>query len=104
MVLCAEVYGRVPELDAHHERIRHVNTRRKDTTTSIPHPYTRYPDVEVKVLEYDQSQKLIIRTKTMNILITSTARLDEKSIAMGPSSTNGLTPSPETRIRCSSIH
>lgn len=50
-------------------------------------------------MNVDRSQKLVLGTKTMNILITSSIRIDcnEKPV-IGPSSSNGFLPSRQTRI------
>ncbi|KAI7866879.1 hypothetical protein BDF14DRAFT_1808756 [Spinellus fusiger] len=51
------------------------------------------------LMNIDTSQKLVLGTKTMNVLITSSIRIDcnEKPV-IGPSSSNGFFPSRETRI------
>ncbi|CDH58939.1 hypothetical protein RO3G_06777 [Lichtheimia corymbifera JMRC:FSU:9682] len=97
MVLCAEVYGRIPEHDAHHERIRF--TKGDDLhSTSLPQQGTRYPNIEVKRLYHDNSSKLVIGTKVLNVLVTSSARLDCERLSLGASNTNGFDPSRHTAI------
>ncbi|KAG2201673.1 hypothetical protein INT47_003899 [Mucor saturninus] len=85
LVLCGEIYGRLPTLDAHHEKTS--ITKGNCPQSSLPHVDTRYPNVELCLMYVDNSQKLVLGTKTMNVLITSSIRIDcnEKPV-VGPSS------------------
>lgn len=50
-------------------------------------------------MNVDRSQKLMLGTKTMNVLITPSIRIDcNEKLIIGPSSSNGFLPSRETRI------
>ncbi|KAI7895220.1 uncharacterized protein EV154DRAFT_559636 [Mucor mucedo] len=97
LVLCGEIYGRLPTLDAHHERTS--ITKGNLPQSSLPHADTKYPNVELCLMNVDNSQKLVLGTKTMNVLITSSIRIDcnEKPV-VGPSSSNGFLPSRNSRI------
>ncbi|KAI7866008.1 hypothetical protein BDF14DRAFT_1698109, partial [Spinellus fusiger] len=44
--------------------------------SSLPHIDTRYPNMETCLMNIDTSQKLVLGTKTMNVLITSSIRID----------------------------
>ncbi|KAG1135682.1 hypothetical protein G6F37_012610 [Rhizopus arrhizus] len=87
LVNCAEVYSRYPTLDAHHEQTK--IKRYQSLNITLPHPTTKYPNVELFIVEKDNSLKLELDTKTMNVLITSSIRIDKNQPpAVGPSSTN----------------
>ncbi|KAI8640913.1 hypothetical protein BD408DRAFT_389773 [Parasitella parasitica] len=97
LVNCAEVYSRYPTLDAHHEQTK--IKRNQSLNTTLPHPTTKYPNVELFIVEKDNSHKLELGTKTMNVLITSSIRIDKNQPpAVGPSSTNGFSVSKDTII------
>jgi hypothetical protein len=97
LVLCGEIYGRLPSLDAHYEKTS--TTKGNFPQCSLPHIDTRYPNVELCLMNVDRSQKLVLGTKTMNVLITSSIRIDcNEKPTIGPSSSNGFLPSRETRI------
>lgn len=66
--------------------------------TSLPQQGTRYPNIEVKRLHHDNSSKLVIGTKVLNVLVTSSARLDWERLLLGASNTNGFDPSRHTAI------
>ncbi|KAL0074354.1 Homeodomain-like DNA binding domain-containing transcription factor [Phycomyces blakesleeanus] len=52
---------------------------------------TKYPNVELFIVEKYNNHKLELGTKTMNVLITSSIQIDKnQSPAVGPSSTNGF--------------
>ncbi|KAI7903286.1 uncharacterized protein BX663DRAFT_434041 [Cokeromyces recurvatus] len=90
------IYSRLPSLDAHYEKTS--TTKGNFSQCSLPYIDTRYLNVELCLMNADRSQKLVLGTKTMNVLITSSIRIDcdEKSI-IGPSSSNGFLPSRETQ-------
>ncbi|KAI9365092.1 hypothetical protein BD770DRAFT_300873, partial [Pilaira anomala] len=92
LVLCGEIYGRLPSLDAHYEKTS--TTKGNFPQSSLSHIDTRYPNIELCLMNVDRSQKLVLGTKTMNVLITSSIRIDcnEKPV-IGPSSSNGVLPS-----------
>ncbi|KAI7862307.1 hypothetical protein BDF14DRAFT_1999264 [Spinellus fusiger] len=46
MICCTEVYGQTPEHDDHHEKIK--STKTQILPSSLPQPFTRYPNIEVK--------------------------------------------------------
>ncbi|KAL4205981.1 hypothetical protein AB4K20DRAFT_1972422 [Rhizopus microsporus] len=97
LVNCTEVYSRYPTLDAHHEqtKIKH----HQSLITTLPHPTTKYPNVERFIVEKDNSLKLVFGTTTMNVLITSSIRIDKNQpLVIGPSSTNGFSVSKDTII------
>ncbi|KAG1042607.1 hypothetical protein G6F43_011860 [Rhizopus delemar] len=96
-VLCGEIYGRLPSLDAHYKKTS--TTKGNFSQCSLPHIDTRYPNVELCLMNVGRSQELVLGIKTMNVLIISSLRIDcnEKPI-IGPSSTDGVLPSRETRI------
>ncbi|OAD71676.1 Homeodomain-like DNA binding domain-containing transcription factor [Phycomyces blakesleeanus NRRL 1555(-)] len=55
---------------------------------------TKYPNVELFIVEKYNNHKLELGTKTMNVLITSSIQIDKnQSPAVGPSSTNGFSDS-----------
>ncbi|PHZ07477.1 uncharacterized protein RHIMIDRAFT_242584 [Rhizopus microsporus ATCC 52813] len=58
-----------------------------------------YPNVKLSLMSDDRSKKLVLGTKTMDVLIKPSIRIDhnEKSV-IGPSSSNGFLPSRETRL------
>lgn len=55
--------------------------------------------MELFIVEKDNSLKLELGTKTMNVLVTSSIRIDKNQLpAVGPSSTNGFSVSKDTMI------
>ncbi|KAF1801116.1 hypothetical protein FB192DRAFT_1328788 [Mucor lusitanicus] len=89
LVNCAEVYSRYPTLDAHHEQTK--IKRNQSLNTTLPQPTTKYPNVELFSVKNDNCYKLELGTKIMNVLITSSIRIDKNHPpAVGPSSTNGF--------------
>lgn len=96
-VNCAEVYSRYPTLDAHYEQTK--VERNQSLNTTLPHPTTKYPNVELFIVEKDNIHKLELDTKTINVLITSSIRIDKNQLpAVGPSNTNGFSVSKDTII------
>ncbi|CEG84520.1 hypothetical protein RMATCC62417_18311 [Rhizopus microsporus] len=98
LVNCAEVYGRLPSTDVHYERT--ALKRNEAPLTSLPGINTRYEYVELVILKNsDNSNKLVLGTKTMNVLITSSIRIDvDKMPTIGSSSSNGFKPTKGTQI------
>ncbi|KAG0737362.1 hypothetical protein G6F57_012811 [Rhizopus arrhizus] len=80
MVGCAEIYGRTPENDAHHEKFKPTMTQ--IFPSSLPQPFTRYTNIEIKIIQNDSSSKLVLRSKTMNALITSSIRIDTSLVTI----------------------
>lgn len=84
IILSAEVYGRIPEHDAHHEKIRFLKENDWHHS-SLPQQSTKYTNIEVKQITHDHSSKLVIGTKVLDALITCSSRIDCKQISMGAS-------------------
>lgn len=78
ILLCLEPYGRSKASDAHHERLV------DNTTSSFPKTQGRYGYFRVLLIDNDNSRKLVIGTRTGNLLITSSARLDKEFVNIGP--------------------
>ncbi|KAI8878177.1 hypothetical protein K501DRAFT_305206 [Backusella circina FSU 941] len=79
MVNTVEAYGRTKHVDGHREAFG----RLKDTAvdTSLPPPInTKYPDVWPSSLQHADGTKLLIGTQVANVLITSSMRLDARTI------------------------
>ncbi|KAI8993315.1 hypothetical protein BDB01DRAFT_775879 [Pilobolus umbonatus] len=97
LILNGEIYSRLPSLDAHYEKT--TSTKGNIPQSSLPHTNTRYQNVELCIIDNDNAKKLVLGTKTMNALFTSSIRLDNnQSVAVGASSANGFIPSRNTRI------
>jgi hypothetical protein len=93
LVNCVEPYGRKNDNDPHAEQ--YLVTNRK---TSIPAHNDRYKSVCVRLMNRDNSIKLIIGTFSCNLLVTSSCTIDENPvICVGPS-TNLFKPSNQTQI------
>ncbi|SAM02204.1 hypothetical protein [Absidia glauca] len=81
--------------DTHHEQTK--IKRHQYLNTTLPHTTTKYPNMELFIVEKDNSHKLELGTKTMNVIITSSIRIDKSQPpAVGPSSTNGFSVSKDT--------
>ncbi|KAF7723525.1 hypothetical protein EC973_001900 [Apophysomyces ossiformis] len=63
MVGCAEIYGRTPENDAHHEKFKPTMTQ--IFPSSLPQPFTRYTNIEIKIIQNDSSSKLVLGFETI---------------------------------------
>ncbi|KAL0082073.1 hypothetical protein F4703DRAFT_1719970, partial [Phycomyces blakesleeanus] len=74
LVNCAKVYNKYPTLDAHNEQTKVKSYQSLNTTLS--HPATRYPNVELFIVEEDNGLKLELGTKIINVLLTSSTRMD----------------------------
>ncbi|KAG2207969.1 hypothetical protein INT47_010953 [Mucor saturninus] len=97
LVLGGEIYSRLPSLDAHYEKTS--KSKGNIPQSSLPHTDTRYQNVELCLIDDDNAKKLVLGTKTMNVLITSSIRLESnQSVAVGTSSSNGFIPCRSTRI------
>ncbi|KAG2227805.1 hypothetical protein INT45_002043 [Circinella minor] len=98
LILGGELYSRLPSLDAHYEKTISVN-KGNIPQSSLPSIDTKYENIEVKLMDNDNAKKLVLGTKTMNALFTSSIRLDNsEQPIIGASSANGFIPSKETRI------
>lgn len=89
-----ESYSRYPSIDAHFEKVQPTQE------SSIADLTSQYPNMlKITKLYVDNSEKLVIGTKTLNILAISSIRIDDSKIApeVGPS-TKQFTPSIRTRI------
>lgn len=78
-----------------------VDTLRLTLISKIyPQLYSQYPNkLKITKINMDKSEKLIIGSRMMNILVISSIRIDNSKLApeVGPSTTN-FTPSKNTRI------
>ncbi|KAI7897829.1 uncharacterized protein BX663DRAFT_490557 [Cokeromyces recurvatus] len=91
-----EVYGHTSLVDPYHERF--INGKEATTTTLPSSTDLIYNGVFVTVKKEDSSRKLIIATKLMNALVTSSIRIDQKVLPDDGSSTLQFMPSTNTRI------
>lgn len=93
LINCVESYGRKKDNDPHAEQYSVT-----DRDTSIPTHNGRYDSVCVRLIDRDNSIKLIIGTFSCNLLVTSSCTIDENpEICVGPS-TNSFKPSNITQI------
>lgn len=89
-----EAYCRYPSVDVHHENL---------TTTqesSVPELTSQYPnELKITKINVDKSEKLILGSRTMNVLVVSSIRIDDAKLApeVGPSTSN-FSPSKNTQI------
>ncbi|KAI8988045.1 hypothetical protein BDF20DRAFT_804306, partial [Mycotypha africana] len=82
-------YSRYPSIDAHFENVSSTQE------LSIPQLSSQYSNkLKITKINMDNSEKLILGSKTMNILVISSIRIDDSKIApeVGPSTFN-FTPS-----------
>lgn len=89
-----ESYCRYPSVDVHHENLS--NTQE----SSIPDLCSQYPNqLKITTINVDKSEKLVIGSKSMNVLVVSSIRIDDSKLApeVGPSTKN-FTPSKNTQI------
>ncbi|KAG0756227.1 hypothetical protein G6F16_011469 [Rhizopus arrhizus] len=91
-----EVYGRTSLIDPYYERF--LNGKEAITKTLLPSTGLIYNDVFVTVKKEDGSRKLIIATKSMNALVTSSIRIDQEVLPEVGSSILQFMPSTNTRI------
>ncbi|KAI8090869.1 hypothetical protein BDF21DRAFT_312860, partial [Thamnidium elegans] len=79
LVLGGEIYSRLPSLDAHYEKTS--STKGNIPQSSLPHTDTRYQNVELCLIDnitMAEPMKLVLGTKTMNVLIISSIRLENE--------------------------
>ncbi|KAG2208078.1 hypothetical protein INT47_010440 [Mucor saturninus] len=89
-----ESYSTYPSIDAHFENASSTQE------SSMPQLFSQYPNkLKITKININNSDKLIIGSKTMNILVISGIRIDNSKLApeVGPS-THNFTPSKNTRI------
>ncbi|OAD76811.1 hypothetical protein PHYBLDRAFT_62992 [Phycomyces blakesleeanus NRRL 1555(-)] len=75
LILVNPLYNKYPTLDAHNEQTKAKSYQSLNTTLS--HPATRYPNVELFIVEEDNGLKLELGTKIINVLLTSSTRMDK---------------------------
>lgn len=93
LINCVESYGRKKDNDPHAEQYSVT-----DRETSIPAHSDRYDSVCVRLINRDNSIRLIIGTCSCNLLVTPSCTIDEDPvICVGPS-TNSFKPSNQTQI------
>lgn len=93
LVNCVESYGRKKDNDPHAEQYSIT-----DKETSIPMHDDRYDSVCVRLMNRDNSTKLVIGTFSCNLLVTSSCTIDENPIICVGPSTNSFKPSNQTQI------
>lgn len=93
-----EPYARDSLIDAHCER------RTPGSPSSYPAFAGRYGYVSTCLLPSSDGQKLIIGSRTCNLLVTASIRLDMQSVNVGPVTTH-FVPTDSTRVflDCASI-
>lgn len=97
LILGGAIYSRFPSLDAHYEKT--PSTKGNIPQSSLPHTDTRYQNTGLCLIDEDHAKKLVLGTKTMNILFTSSTRPESNQLLIvGASSSNGFIPSRSTRI------
>lgn len=85
-----EPYGRDSSIDAHHER------RLPGSPSSFPERQGPYGFLNICLLPTPDGQKLVLGSRSCNLLVTSSLRLDTHSVNIGHLTTH-FTPSPQTR-------
>lgn len=93
LINCVESYGRKRGNDSHAEQ--YLVT---DKETSIPAHNDRYGSVCVRLMNNDNSEKLIIGTFSCNLLVTSSCTINENPVVCVGPSTNSFKPSNQTQI------
>ncbi|KAG0165829.1 hypothetical protein DFQ29_001312 [Apophysomyces sp. BC1021] len=86
-----ESYSRDCLTDAHHEQ------RQLGSPSSFPERRGLYGYLNICLLNTADGQKLVLGTRTCNLLVTSSLRLDKESVNLGPSTTH-FAPSEKTRV------
>ncbi|CAO3677315.1 unnamed protein product [Rhizopus stolonifer] len=77
MLNTVEVYGRTKSIDSHREP--YGKLKNEVQVTSLPPPIaTNYPDVWPSIINRQDGKKLTIGTQVLNVLVTSSKRLDAK--------------------------
>lgn len=74
LVNTVEIYGRQRSLDVHRENF--VNKKGKSASSSLPPVTTKYHYTWPTTMKDNEGDKLVVGTKTLNALITSSLRID----------------------------
>ncbi|KAK4514121.1 uncharacterized protein ATC70_006129 [Mucor velutinosus] len=74
LVNTVEIYGRQRSLDVHRESF--VNKKGKSASSSLPPVTTKYYYTWATIMNDNEGDKLVVGTKTLNALITSSLRID----------------------------
>lgn len=104
LVNCVESYGRSKTVDAHHER----RTGSTNHQFSFPKTQSKYGEIVVCLTQDDNTTELKIGASSFNLLVTSSTRLDKRTITnatveTGPNTSN-FVPLPETKIYLNTEH
>ena len=75
LILGGELYSRLLSSDEHYEKTVSVN-KENTPESSLRSIDTRYENIEMNLIDDDNSKTVVLRTKTMNVLFTSSIRLD----------------------------
>lgn len=78
-------------MDAHHEQWQ------LGSLSSFPERRGPYGYLNICLLNTADGQKLVLGTRTCNLLVTSSLRLDKELVNLGPSTTH-FAPSEKTRV------
>ncbi|KAI9498827.1 hypothetical protein BDB00DRAFT_745459, partial [Zychaea mexicana] len=74
IINCGEVYGRTQMVDVHRENFS--TKKGSPPSTTLPLDNTKYPNVWITTKMDSDGKKLIIGTKSWNLLVTSSLRID----------------------------
>lgn len=74
LINTVEIYGRQRSLDVHRERF--INKKGKSASSSLPPVATKYHYTWASVVNDKEGEKLVVGTKTLNALVTSSLRID----------------------------
>ncbi|CAO3669214.1 unnamed protein product [Umbelopsis vinacea] len=99
LVNCVEPYGRTKATESHYER------RLPGYPSSYPEQMGKYGWIAVKSLVDDGAKKLVVGTRTCNLPVTSSVRIDHQSdhsVEIGPFMAN-FQPTPNTSIYLDSL-
>ncbi|KAI8374646.1 uncharacterized protein BYT42DRAFT_414614 [Radiomyces spectabilis] len=91
LINTVEPYSRDSSLDAHFER------RLPGMPSSYPDARGKYGHFTTVLMQSDGVKKLVVGTRTCNLLVTSSIRLDIASVNIGPG-TSHFKPSENTRV------
>lgn len=90
---CVESYGRKKDDDSHAEKYSTT-----DKETSIPSQDGRYASVCVRLMNIEDSNKLVIGTFSCNLLVTSSCTIDTNPEVCVGSETTSFKTSSQTQI------
>ncbi|CAO3619634.1 unnamed protein product [Mucor hiemalis] len=74
LVNTVEIYGRQRSLGVQREKF--VNKKGKSASSSLPPVTTKYHYTRATIMKDNEGDKLVVGTKTLNALITSSLRID----------------------------